>query len=78
MTKINLSQAKSRLSEYARRAEEGETTLVYKHNAPSFVIAPVPAVKAPGKKRLGLLRGKVWMADNFDETPLEILNAFYE
>jgi len=77
MVKIGLSEAKSQLSEYARRAERGETTLVCKHNSPSFVIAPAPETNMPVKKRLGILSGKVWIADDFDETPRDVTEAFY-
>ena len=29
-------------------------------------------------RKLGLLEGKIWIADDFDETPQEVIDSFYE
>jgi len=34
-------------------------------------------VSRPDRK-LGLLEGKIWMADDFNETPQNIIDSFYE
>ncbi len=77
MTIIKLSEAKAKLSEFAKLAENGESTIVMKHHKPSFMIAPLPDEYRPKKKRLGLLKGKIDIADDFDEPSQEILDLFY-
>ena len=77
MTTIDLSKAKAELSKYARLAEHGETVLVRRRHKPSFIIAPAPATQTGNTKRLGLLKNKIRIAEDFDQTPDEISKAFY-
>jgi antitoxin (DNA-binding transcriptional repressor) of toxin-antitoxin stability system len=73
---IPFTQAKSRLSEYARLAEAGQSTLVVKHHKPAFMIAPVLNAPVVRTKRPGLARGRIRIAPDFDTTPREILDSF--
>lgn len=76
MTTIQFTEAKTHLSEYARRAEAGQVTLVLKHQRPAFVIGPAPRTAQPRVKTPGLARGLIRMAPDFDETPEEVISAF--
>ncbi|MGH6906025.1 MAG: type II toxin-antitoxin system Phd/YefM family antitoxin [Geminicoccaceae bacterium] len=70
-TTLNLYEAKTQLSKLVERAAAGEEIVIAKAGK------PMARLVALGRKplRSGLLKGKVWMADDFDETP-EIIRAF--
>ncbi len=70
-TTLNLYEAKTQLSKLVERAAAGEEIVIAKAGR------PMARLVALGRKplRSGLLKGKVWMADDFDETP-EIIRAF--
>lgn len=73
---IPLTKAKARLSEYGRLAEEGQITIVLKHQRPAFIIAPAPRRFEARPKRPGLACGEIRMAADFDATPEEVINTF--
>ena len=75
-TSISFTQAKAHLSEYARRAEAGQATLVLKHQRPAFLIAPAPQALQARPKRPGLAGGRIHMALDFDVTPEDVMLAF--
>ena len=75
-TTVSFTEAKSRLSEFARRAESGGTTLVLKHRRPAFMIVPLPPSGEKRRKKPGLALGQIWMAPDFAATPEDILSAF--
>ncbi len=77
MTKISFSEAKTHLSKYARLAEQGESILVVKHRKPSFVITPAGTKCDPSEKKLGMLKGKIRLAPDFDQTPDSVVESFY-
>lgn len=76
MTTIQFTEAKAHLSEYGRRAEAGDATLVLKHQRPAFLIGPAPRSALPRVKTPGLACGKIRMAPDFDKTPDEVIEAF--
>ena len=71
-TTVNLYEAKTQLSKLVDRAAAGEEIVIAKAGK------PMAKLIALGRKplRSGLLKGKVWMADDFDDTPQEIIRAF--
>ena len=75
---INIYAAKTQLSRLIDKASEGEEIVITRHGKP---VAKLVATKAaPAKKklrRMGGLKGKVWIAEDFDAPlPEEILAAF--
>lgn len=42
----------------------------------TYANTPRPDREAPGRRMPGRLAGKLWIADDFDETPEDILAAF--
>jgi antitoxin (DNA-binding transcriptional repressor) of toxin-antitoxin stability system len=52
MTYLSFKEAKRRLSELGRRAENGETIIVMQHGVPVFAFAPTNA-SASGNIRAG-------------------------
>ena len=71
-TTLNLYEAKTQLSKLVERAAAGEEIVIAKAGKPMAKLVPL------GRKplRSGFLKGKVWMADDFDDTPEEIIGAF--
>jgi prevent-host-death family protein len=71
MDQYNIAEAKARLSELVARAADGEDVIIARDNKPMVRLIPV-ALKRGGV-RIGALKGKVWIADDFDE-PIDPFN----
>ena len=69
MTRVTLEEAKDRLDSLLREAERGGEVLIARGDGSAFRI--VPAAGASGARRggLGIAKGQIWMADDFDEVP---------
>ena len=73
---VNLYEAKTHLSELVERAAAGEEIVIAKAGQPKAMLVPMPTAKKRPRK-LGLLRGKVWISDDFDAPlPEDLLAAF--
>jgi prevent-host-death family protein len=72
---VNTHEAKTHLSRLIERAAAGEEIILAKAGKPMAKLVPYEAPKEP--RSPGGWEGKVWMADDFDETPQEIIDAFY-
>jgi prevent-host-death family protein len=74
--KISLYEAKTHLSEFIERAANGEEFIVSKSGKPKARILPLAKTKTV---RLGVWKGKVTIAKDFDDPlPDELLAAFGE
>ena len=75
MDKLNLYEAKTRLSELVDRAAAGEEIVIAKAGRP---VARLVAMETkPKKRQLGLWRDKVWIGPDFDDPlPEDIQRAF--
>ena len=71
---ITLSEAKAKLSELVNKVAAGEVITVTRHGKPVLELRD-PNVAAKRKALYGSLKGKAWIADDFDETPPEVLEA---
>lgn len=76
MDEVNLYEAKTKLSELVDRAAAGEEIVICRHGRP--VARLVPLGPPAGKRReLGVLAGKIWIADDFDAPlPEDVLADF--
>lgn len=75
MQKVNVHEAKTTLSKLVDRAGAGEEILIAKAGKPVARLVPLREKRKPRKK--GLLKGKIRIADNFDEPlPEEVLASF--
>lgn len=73
MACVNLHEAKARLAELLRRAEQGEEIILARRNRP---IARIVPIHAPAHTRtLGSWAGEIAMADDFDD-PLDDFDAY--
>ncbi len=71
---VSVAVAKAKFSELIKRAESGEEIDVTRRG--KVVARMVPAAQAREKlPLLGALKGKIWIADDFDE-PLEEFRAY--
>lgn len=78
MIRINIYEAKAKLSEYLARVEEGETVVICRRNVPVAELRGI--VQAPAEPRpVGLARGLFEVPDSFSEPlPDSVLDAFEE
>lgn len=70
MTKVNMHEAKSRLSKLVEMAKNGEDVVIAKNGKPA---ARLVAIEPEVKDWWGMDEGKIWIADDFDELPEDIL-----
>ena len=76
MLKVNVAEAKAKLSEYLASVAEGETVVICNRNVPVAELRAIPqATRAP--RPIGLAKGKFRVPPRFFEPlPDEILAAF--
>jgi prevent-host-death family protein len=71
---VNVSEAKTNLSKLIDMAYQGEEVIIAKNNLPLVkLVAHVPKAK----RKLGLLKGKIHIPDDFLSDDEEINAMFY-
>ena len=71
---VNMHEAKSQLSRLGRLAWEGKEVVIARNGEPYLRLTPYERPpRVPG-----LWKGKVWMAPDFDDTPQDVIDSFYE
>jgi antitoxin (DNA-binding transcriptional repressor) of toxin-antitoxin stability system len=77
MTKLNVHEAKTHLSEYLTRIEAGETIVLCRRNVPIAEIRPLTRAEPPPRPEIGFAKGTFVVPDEFFEPlPAELLDAF--
>lgn len=71
---VNVHEAKTHLSRLIERAVAGEEIIIGKAGRPMARL--VPYVERTRPRRPGALKGRLWVADDFDETPEWLLDEF--
>ena len=76
MKQLNLAEAKAKFSELVDAAARGDGTIIAKSGTPVAMVVPLDWEKrAPIK--FGTLKGKIWIAENFDDPlPDDVLDEF--
>ena len=75
MRQINIHEAKTHLSRLVEEAAGGDDIIIAKAGKP--VARLVALDQAPRPRRRGRLKGKIWIADDFDAPlPAEVIAAF--
>lgn len=80
MDRIPLSEADGHMAELVERASRGEEIIFTKDGAPIARLAPLPETSALQKHpiRFGLLKGRITVAEDFDDPlPEDLLKSFY-
>ena len=65
MVTVNIADAKSRLAEYLRRVEEGETVTIARRNQPIAELRPLKQLLRK-RRPVGLCAGDFVVPDDFD------------
>ncbi|MFQ5345781.1 MAG: type II toxin-antitoxin system Phd/YefM family antitoxin [Mariprofundus sp.] len=73
MHQVNIHEAKTHLSKLIQEAIAGENVIIAKGNKP--VVKLVALSHQKPQRQLGAAKGKIVMADDFDE-PLDDFNAY--
>jgi antitoxin (DNA-binding transcriptional repressor) of toxin-antitoxin stability system len=72
---VNISEAKKNLSKLVALVYRGEKVVIAKNNLP---LVDLIIHKPEGKRKLGLLAGKIDVPDDIMEESAEINGMFYE
>lgn len=73
--RVNIYAAKTQLSRLIDRAAAGDEVVITRHGRPVARLVAVEAEQAP--RKLGALRGKVRVADDFDAPlPEDVIKDF--
>jgi prevent-host-death family protein len=73
---VNMLEAKTHLSRLVEEVERGEDIVIARAGTP--VARLIPYVEERRPRVPGLLKGKIWMSDDFDEPDEELIALFYE
>ena len=71
---IGVRELRSKLSEILRKAQAGEAFVVLSRGKPVVELKGIAAAGAAFRKP-GALAGKIWMAEDFDDLPDDMLDA---
>ena len=75
MTRVGMHEAKTQLSKLVERVEAGEEIVITRHGEPAARL--VPEKRGDGFASLaGSWRGRVKIADDFDELPDDLAESF--
>ena len=72
---VGVHEAKTTLSKLIEKALLGETVIITRSGEPVIRLEPIP--KKLKKRVPGRSKGKIWIADDFDEWPDDFM-AFFE
>ena len=72
---VNMHQAKTSLSRLVERALAGEDIIIARNGKPVARLVPVASTNSLAAVH-GALRGRIEIADDFDELPDDIAEAF--
>lgn len=69
---------RARLSDYLRQAKNGARfTIVSRSEPVAEISAPTqPPPENPPRRKLGTMKGEVWMAEDWDTWPDDVLESF--
>jgi prevent-host-death family protein len=75
MAQFGMHEAKTNLSQLVERASAGEDIVIARNGKPMARLVPI--AQANSRKAIhGLWRGRVHIADDFDELPDDMAEAF--
>jgi len=75
MIEVGMHEAKTTLSQLVERVQAGEDVLITRNGEPAARLVAARGISSMADVR-GAWRGKVRMADDFDELPDDIADAF--
>ncbi len=69
MTKVGMAEAKAKLSELIDKVERGEEVVIARYGRP--VVRLVQVEEGPKRRLFGALKGRIWMAPDWDAAMTE-------
>ncbi len=72
----NISEAKASLSKLLEKVQKGEEVIIAKAGKPVAKLVPYNLDERPRDMTVRIWEGEVWMADDFDELPEDLLKYF--
>jgi antitoxin (DNA-binding transcriptional repressor) of toxin-antitoxin stability system len=72
MTTMTLSEARDHLAELLARAARGEDVAIAGEDGRVFRVVLSESTTTKKRGLVGSARGKIWMADDFDEVPGDV------
>ncbi len=76
MSTTNVAEAKAHLSMLIEKALAGEEVVISKHGKPMVKLIPYERDTRPRDMSVRIWEGEVFMAEDFDELPAELVEAF--
>ena len=78
-TRVSVAELRANLSAYLRKVSEGTSFVVVSRGKRVAVLGPEDQPDEPlGPRPLGLMKGQIWIADDFDDPmPQDFLDAYY-
>lgn len=73
-TTVNIHEAKTHLSRLLARAAAGEEIVIAKAGRPMARLVAYEERREP--RQPGRLKGKIWIAEDFDDTPQWLIDEF--
>lgn len=75
---VNIYEAKTNFSKLIEQVLAGEEVIIGKAGKPVVKVVKYTDVEELPKREPGALKGKIWIADDFDDEDEEINAMFYE
>ena len=75
---VNITEAKTRLSELVMQAHQGQTVVIAKHGVPMAKLVPLDAPPTKRKIIYGLMKGEFEIPADFDAPLPDDLLALFE
>ena len=72
---VNVHEAKTHLSRLLQRVEQGEEIVIGRAGSPTAKLVPYRPARDP--RQGGQWKGQIWMAEDFDELPADLTDAFH-
>ena len=72
----NIAEAKATLSKLVERVLQGEEIVIGKAGKPVAKLVPYDHDRSPRDLDQGIWKDQVWMAEDFDTLPDDIMKAF--
>jgi len=72
----NISDAKASLSKLIEQVSQGHEVIIGKAGKPVAKLVPYDVETSPRELGVGSWKGKIWIADDFDDLSNEILALF--
>ena len=78
MRTVNMHEAKTHLSRLVEEAARGEPFIIAKAGKPVAKVTALDAPTGARKRRLGFLRGKIEVPDDFDQMGSKEIERLFE